>query len=59
MSSANKSPQPDFIRKSETESICMFCFLTIRAERNAPLEYLEDIHADVCLGKPGAAAASA
>jgi hypothetical protein len=59
MTGTNKSPQPDFTRKSETESICMFCFLTIRADRSASLECMEDIHADVCLGKPGAAAASA
>jgi len=30
----------------------MYCFQTIRTDRYAPLEYVEDIHADVCLQKP-------
>jgi len=44
--------KPQFTRRSETESICMYCFQTIRTDRYAPLEYVEDIHADVCLQKP-------
>ncbi len=42
-------PSPTFTRKSETESICMSCFNTVRADRYAALEEAEDIHADVCL----------
>ena len=31
----------------------MYCFATIRTDQYAPLEYLEDIHADVCLMRQG------
>ena len=44
---------PAFTRKSPKESICMFCFLTIQSDRYTPIEEVEDIHADVCLVKPG------
>ncbi len=40
-----------FIRKSETESICISCFNTVRADRYVALEVAEDIHSDVCLVK--------
>jgi len=40
-----------FARRSEMESTCMSCFLTIHADRYAPLEEFEDIHADACLAK--------
>jgi len=43
--------KPEFTRQSERESICMYCFQTIRTDRYAPLEYVEDIHADVCLAR--------
>ena len=46
-------PDPQkFFRQSETESICMSCFLTIRTDRFIPLEEVEDIHADLCLMRP-------
>jgi len=45
--------KPEFARRSETESICMYCLQTIRTDRYAPLEYVEDIHADVCLVRQG------
>jgi hypothetical protein len=40
-----------FIRRSETESICTFCSRIIQTDQYAPLEKVEDIHADVCLGR--------
>jgi hypothetical protein len=43
--------KPDFTRRSESESICMYCFQTVRTDGYAPLEYVEDIHADVCLSR--------
>lgn len=46
-------PQPTFDRRFKTESICAFCSLTIRADKYVPLKDAEDIHADVCLAKPG------
>ncbi len=48
----NRDQQPRFTRRSETESICMFCFGTVRTDRYVPLEDVEDIHADVCLVRP-------
>lgn len=54
--SSLRNPDPQqFTRRSETESICMFCFLTIRADLCVPLEDVEDIHADVCLMRPDSA----
>jgi hypothetical protein len=52
-SSQNPDPQPTFTPRSEKESICMFCYLTIRADKYLPLKAAEEIHADVCLAKPG------
>jgi len=52
--SSHESPadiKPEFTRQSEKESICMYCFQTIRTDGYAPLEYVEDIHADVCLAR--------
>jgi hypothetical protein len=43
--------KPEFTRQSERESICMYCFQTIRTDGHVPLEYVEDIHADVCLAR--------
>lgn len=48
---SNHLPQ-SFTRRTETESICMSCFLTVKADRYTPLEIAEDIHADVCLMNP-------
>ena len=39
---------PDYTRKSETESICMFCYATVRSSNPAPLRLAEDVHAQVC-----------
>jgi hypothetical protein len=55
MSSPTLDPEPKFTRRSEKESICVYCFLTIRADSYTPLEYVEDIHADVCLVRPDSA----
>lgn len=50
MSSPTTSePKLKFARKSETESICLSCFLMVRSDRYTALEDAEDIHADVCL----------
>jgi hypothetical protein len=49
---SSPDPQLPFTRTSETESLCMSCFLTIRTDRCTPLEVAEDIHADVCLVNP-------
>ena len=53
--SSQESPDttPRFTRRSETESVCMYCFSTVRGDRYIPVEEAEDIHADVCLQGPG------
>lgn len=49
----NSDPQPTkFTRRSETESICNSCFVTLRADPYMPIEVAEDIHTDVCLLGP-------
>jgi hypothetical protein len=55
MSSTNPDPQPTFTRRSEQESTCTFCSLTIRADRYTTLQDAEEIHADVCLVRPDSA----
>jgi hypothetical protein len=46
-------PSEQFSRKSEAESVCLYCSQTIRTDRYTPLDEVEDIHADVCLQKHG------
>jgi hypothetical protein len=48
-----QEPFPDYTRRSETESICMYCFQTVKTDRNTPLEEAERIHSDVCLHRVG------
>ena len=49
----NSDPEATkFTRRSETESICNSCFVTLRADRYSPIEVAEEIHADVCLVRP-------
>jgi hypothetical protein len=45
------NPEEDFVRRSETESVCMSCFMTIRASRQESLEKAEQNHAAECPGK--------
>ena len=54
MDSKDPNPtSPAFTRRSEKESVCMSCFRTVQADRYTSLATAEDIHADVCLMKPG------
>ena len=55
MSSTNTDPQSKFTRRSDTESVCIFCCLTVRADQYTKLEDVEEIHADVCLVRPDSA----
>lgn len=48
----NANSQSRFTRQSDTESICIFCSVSIKADRYTVLEEAEDIHADVCLVRP-------
>jgi|HubBroStandDraft_6_1064221.scaffolds.fasta_scaffold291215_3 hypothetical protein len=43
-----ESPENQFTRRSKTESICMFCFITVRSEIPAYLELAEDVHSQTC-----------
>jgi hypothetical protein len=55
MCNTNSDPQPTFTRRSEKESVCVFCFLTIRSDDYTTLQDAEEIHADVCLVRPDSA----
>ncbi len=41
-------PEDQFTRRSEVESICMFCFITVRSITPAHLELAEDVHSQTC-----------
>jgi len=43
--------EPEFTRRSETESICMGCFMTVRARRAELLEQEELNHTSACMGR--------
>jgi len=38
----------EFTRRSKTDSICMLCFLTVRADRHTLLEQAEQNHTAIC-----------
>jgi hypothetical protein len=42
----------DFVLRSETESICVYCFLTIRVKKASWLKGAENVHRQVCASKP-------
>ena len=46
------TPEPDFTRRSGTESVCMWCYATIRVKTPDLLENEEHIHASVCIQRP-------
>jgi len=52
MSNTNADPKEHFYRKSETESICMCCYLTIKGDRFIALEQAEELHTIACLMRP-------
>ena len=41
-----------FIRRSETESICMFCFATVRSKHPDLLHLEERLHILSCFSRP-------
>ena len=55
-SQQSSNTNPEFTRQSETESVCVHCTQTVKTDRYAPLEVVENIHADVCLHKPNSPA---
>jgi hypothetical protein len=44
-------PQATFERRTPTESICLECFATVRANRSVSLEEAEQAHLSECTGK--------
>jgi hypothetical protein len=51
----SQAPQSsDYTPKSETESICMFCFLTVRADVPHTLQMVEELHRLICYAVPKA-----
>ncbi len=44
----HESPENQFTRRSEIESICMFCFITVRSTTPAYLELAENVHSRTC-----------
>ncbi len=54
--SALKTPDPQlakFTRRSETESSCNYCLVTLNADRYISIEVAEESHSDLCLFRPG------
>ena len=52
MSATPGKPKPEFTRRSETESICMWCFATIRVITPDLLANEEPEHAVNCIQRP-------
>jgi len=52
MSTLASKPQPEFIRRSDTESICMWCFMTLRVKQPEHLKQDELLHASLCIQRP-------
>jgi hypothetical protein len=50
---ADQSPKEnsvaDFVNLSETESLCRYCFTTVRAELPSLLTLAEEVHSISCL----------
>jgi hypothetical protein len=43
-SAENEDPNQDFARRSDTESICLFCFATVRSQYPEFLDLEEQLH---------------
>jgi hypothetical protein len=50
-SQSDPSAEKEFTRKSETESICMKCYATIRSQSPIFLVLAEDVHSQTCYGR--------
>jgi hypothetical protein len=48
MSALKKPTENGFTQRSETHSMCMFCFLSVRAATPAILELEESDHCELC-----------
>jgi hypothetical protein len=51
--SANaQAPEPDFIRHSDTESVCLYSFATVKADYADPQKLEEQLHLILCTAAP-------
>jgi hypothetical protein len=41
-------PENEYTLRSEIESICMFCFATVRSRIPEQLRLAQDVHSQVC-----------
>lgn len=53
MTAPTRKPERDFTRRTDTDSICMRCFLTVRVKVPEELAKEERIHARECSHRPG------
>ncbi len=52
MSKPDKAPDKKFTRRTETSTICMSCFATVRSRTSEDLVLEEDLHLALCPGPP-------
>jgi hypothetical protein len=50
-SQSDPNAEKEFTRKSETESICMRCYVTVRSQSATFLALAEDVHSQTCYGR--------
>ena len=52
MFAPNPVPDAPFTRRSETDSVCMYCFATVRVRLGESLSLEELVHSAVCPAMP-------
>jgi len=52
MSAPTPVPDAPFTRRSETDSVCMYCFATVRVPLGESLSLEELLHSAVCPAMP-------
>ena len=52
MSPSFANPQPEYTRRSDSESICMWCYVIIRVAKPEDLANEEREHASICQERP-------
>jgi hypothetical protein len=52
MGSSADEPMPRFVRRSDTRSVCMFCYQAVRVLAGHSLELEEKLHLATCPESP-------
>lgn len=52
MNAPTQQPTPEYTGHSTIESICMYCYTTVRVEEPSVLTSLEREHAAICVQRP-------